>query len=207
MKGVVFLRNSYKIKSGISQFFKRYRVAICILSCFFILGVVTGIITASKYSGSLELENIPDGNLIKFLCGDKSSFGMFFSYLIPLSIAIVLIIFFNFNFLCSWVNFFYLIVRGYSLGFTIYSLVGLFSLGGVIAVIIIVPFWIVIDFCLILLSSICVLKNHIIKHYGKHCYANDNPRFFIIILITILILFLFLLCMIMPILKVTIIVN
>lgn len=207
MKGVIFLRNTYKIKSSISQFFKRYKVAIFVLACFFVLGLVTGIITATKYSGNLELENIPDDNLIKFLCGDKSNFGVFFSYLLPICLALILIIFCNFNFLCSCINALYILIRGYSLGFTIYALVGLFSFGGIIGIIVIVPFWLIIDFSIILISSICVLKNHIIKQYGKHCYANNNPRNFILFIIAIMIIVLFILCMVMPVLKITIIVN
>jgi len=207
MRDVLFFRNSYKIKSDISKFFKKYWVVILLLTCLFILGLITGIITASKHSGNLELENIPDENLIKFLCGDKSNFAVFFSYLLPIGGALILIIFFNFNFLCSLVNYFYIVIRGYSLGFTIYALIGLFSFGGIIAVIIITPFWICGNLVIVLISAICISKNRIINHYGKVCYIRTNHKNLIILLCLILILLLFLLCLIMPVLKITIIVN
>jgi len=203
-----FFRNSYIVKNNISNFLKRYKIAIILLSCFFILGLIVGILTASNHSGSLELENIPDNNLVDFLCGDKGSFGLFFAYLIPIGICLVLIIFFNFNFFCSIINILYILVRGYSLGFTIFAIIGLYSIAGIInVVIIIIPFWFSINFMIILISAICISKNKIIKNYGKHCYCNNNPRNFIVFLTILIVSILFLMCMISPIIKITIIVN
>lgn len=203
-----FFRSSYKFKNNISNFFKQYRITIIIVCCFFVLGLVAGIFTASKYSGNLELENIPDNNLVSFLCGDKSSFGLFFSYLVSLVIAVLLIIFFNFNWFCSLITIAYILVRGYTLGFVIFAIIGLFSFAGIINVIlIIIPFWFSINFLLILISSICIAKNRIIKKFGKHCYAGNNPRNIIIFLCILIVAILFLMCMISPIIKITIIVN
>lgn len=203
-----FYRNSFKLKNDLITFFKTYKVTIIILSCVFILGLITGIFTASNHSSGLELENIPDDNLISFLCGDKGSFSVFFSYLVVIIIAVFCIIFFNLNKLCALINYIYIFIRGYILGFTIFALISLFSFAGIInAVIIIIPFWTIINFFIILISSICIAKNRIIKCYGKHCYSNKNPRNFLILLCLLLTAILFLMCMCFPLIKITIIVN
>ena len=123
-----FYRNSLKLKSDLITFFKRYKTSIIILICIFIFGLITGIFTASNHSSGLELENIPDDNLVGFLCGDKGSFGIFFSYLISIGIALICIIFFNCNKFFSLINYIYIFVRGYILGFIIFTLISLFSL-------------------------------------------------------------------------------
>lgn len=202
-----YYRNSFKFKSDLALFFKRYRLIIILLSCAFVLGLITGIFTASNYSGDLTLDNIPDGELVAFLSGEKGSFGVFFSYAIWFVIALLLIIFCNFNKFCAFVNFVYILVRGYILGFTVFSIIALFSLAGIINVIIIVPFWLAINFLVILISSICISKNKVIQTFGRHCYANNNPRDFLVLLNILLFSILFLLCMIMPIIRITIIVN
>ena len=208
MKDGNFFRNSYKFKNNLTNFIRRYRLSIIILCCFFLVGFIAGIFTASNYSGSLELENIPDSNLVSFLCGDKSSFGLFFSYLIGLLIIIILILFCNVNFFCSIINIAYILIRGYSLGFTIFAIVMLYSFAGIInVVVLIIPFWILINFVLILISAICVSKNHIIKKYGRHCYISNSPRSFIVLMCIVLVSLLFLFCMLTPIIKITIIVN
>lgn len=208
MKDSIFYRNLYKLKNDIIIFLKRYKFIILLLICIFILGVVTGIFTASNYSGSLELENIPDDAFIDFLCSDKGSFSLFFSYLIALGIAILLIIFLNKNWLCSFINYIYIFVRGYILGFTIFAVIGLYSLAGIIsAIIIIMPFWLLINFIIILISGICIARNRLIRKFGKHCYCNYNPKNFLILLSILLVGILFLYCMLLPIIKITIIVN
>jgi hypothetical protein len=208
MRDSNFFRDSYRIKNNISAFLKHYKISIIIICCCFLIGLIAGIFTSSSYSSSLELESIPDANLVAFICGDKSSFSLFFSYVIELGLVICCILFLNFNFFCSIVNIGYILVRGYSLGFTIFSLVTLYSFAGIInVVIIIVPFWFCINFVLILISAISVSKNRVIKKFGKHCYTNNNPRRLIFLLVILLLAILFLMCMLTPIIKITIIVN
>ena len=49
-----FFRNSYRLKNDVSNFVKYYRLSIIILCCFFLLGLVAGIFTASNYSGKKQ---------------------------------------------------------------------------------------------------------------------------------------------------------
>jgi len=208
MKDINFYRAGYKFKSDVTLFFKRYRVAIFCLTAVFAIGVVAGILTASKYSGNLELENIPDETLISFLLGNKSSFSMFFAYLISLTLALLAIIFLQFNSITTLITYFYILVRGYTFGFVIFGFIALFSFSGIInAIIIIIPFQLVINSLLILICAICVSKNRIIKKYGRVCYNNCSPKPALLCLCLLLVAILFLMCMIMPIIKITIIVN
>lgn len=207
MKDSFFYRNSYKVRSDIAIFFKRYRITIILLTCVFIFGFITGVFVASNYSSSLEIESIPDKNFIDFLCGEKSSFSLFFSYMILFGIAMFLIVYCNANRLCALVNYIYIFIRGYILGFTTFAIISLFSLAGILNLILFIPFWLILNFLLILISSICVAKNRVIKKFGKCCYVNNNPKSFLILLIILFIAILFLFCMCLPIIKITIIVN
>ena len=208
MRDSDFFRNSYRFKNNVSNFMRYYRVSIIVICCIFLIGLIAGIFTSSSYSTNLELESIPDTNLIAFISGDKGSFSLFFSYVIELGLVIACILFLNFNFFCSVINIGYMLIRGYSFGFTIFSLVSLYSFAGIInVVIIIITFWLSINFILILISAICVSRNRIIKKFGKHCYNNNNPKKLICVMIILLMLILFLMCMLTPIIKITIIVN
>ena len=64
MKDSFFYRNSYKVKNDIFLFFKRYRLAIFLLTIIFVFGFITGIFVASNYSENIEVESIPDKNFI-----------------------------------------------------------------------------------------------------------------------------------------------
>ena len=208
MEDAVFYRNKYRLKSQLHTFFGKYKFLILMLAICFVLGLVTGIFTSSRYAGNLELGNVPDANLVSFLQGDRGSFGVFFSYFIGTAVVCLLIIFLNINKFMAVINFLYFIVRGYTLGFTIFAIIDLFSFAGVInVIIIIIPFDLCINFLLILLSSIAIYKNNTIKKYGKECYCSQNNNSIIIIICILITAILFLKCMCMPLIKITIIVN
>lgn len=203
-----FYRNLYSFKSIISSFFRKYWLSIILLSCAFILGTITGVFTASKYSGKLELEHIPDDAFVSFLCGDKGSFSLFFSYFISFVLILVITLLLSKNKLCTILTFFYILARGYIFGFTIFALITLFGLAGIInAIIIICPCWIILSFLLILIASISIMKNSLLRRYGKYCYESLNIRAIWMILVVLFFIFLFLMCMIFPVIKITIIVK
>ena len=108
MKNYNNIRYGYRLKSAISNFLNTHKISIIILTAVLILGLISGIFTASRYSGDLKLENIPDDNIISFLCREKGSFSLFFSYFIKFTIAGLLIIFFNINsfsnFIFKWLQ-------------------------------------------------------------------------------------------------------
>lgn len=203
-----FYRNKYRFKSQLHIFFKKYKALIIVLSLLLVIGIVVGVFTASKYSGELEMDNILDSKLLAFLKGDKGSFGVFFSYFISLAFVCALIIFLNINKFFAVINMLYFVVRGYIFGFTVFVMIDVFSLAGVINVaILIIPFDLIISFLLIVVSAISIYKNKVVKKFGKICYQKQNSNAVLILSLILILAFVFLKSMCLPLIKITIIVN
>ncbi len=208
MNKSVKIRNSYALKNELSNFFNKYKKIITVLLFIFIIGLIVGIFTSSKYSGNLELENIPDANLVNFISADKGSFGVFFSYFLRYLILFLFVVFLNFNSFMNFVTYFIIALLGYIFGFTVAGLITLFSLSGIIsAVIIIIPFDLCISLLFILITAISIHKFKIYKKFGSSCGNFVNYRNVYFILFLLLIVLLFIKCMLLPILHITIIVN
>ena len=207
MKDYTKYRNSYRLGSEICTFFKHYKKIIILLLFLALLGIVAGIFTSTKYSSSLELENIPDKNLVDFITNGKGSFGTFFAYAIKYLIVIFLIIFLNINTFFSIVNIIYIFIFGYQIGFTVYAIIAIYSFAGIInSVIIIIPFQLLLLGILIFISALSINKNKIICKYGKLPFCNNYKQLYIILSILFFGV-LFVWCMILPVIKITIIVN
>ena len=207
MRDYTKYRNSYRFGSEISTFFKHYKKVMILLLFVAVLGIVAGIFTSTKYSSSLELENIPDKNLLAFISNERGSFGTFFAYAIRYLIIILLIIFLNINTFFAIVNVTYIFVFGYQLGFTVYTIIALYSFAGIInSIILIIPFQLLLLIGLVLISALSINKNRIICRYGKLPFCNNYRQIYLIL--TILFLgVLFVWCMILPVIKITIIIN
>ena len=201
------IRNQYALKSEISAFLKKHKTCIITLCLVLIVGLITGIFTCSKYSGGLELEHIPDENLIDFISGDKGSFGVFFTYFLRYLIIFLFIVFLNINTFFSLLVYFSIGMLGYILGFTVAGIITLFSFTGIFNVIIfILPFDLCIIFILILIASISIHKYRIYKKFGSNCICYLNYKKTYLILFALLTLILFIKCMLLPIIRITIIV-
>ena len=202
------IRNTYVLKSKISSFFKTYKNLIFFLAFVLFVGIVTGILTASKYSGDLELKNLPDGNIVDFISGDKGSFGVFFAYFIEFLLVYLFLVFLNINGLFNILSFVIVGIFGYVAGFTVAGIITLYSFVGIInVVVLIIPFDLCILFLLILLTSISIRKYRICKRFGSNCASCLSYKKDSFVLFLILTLILFVKCMILPIMRITIIVN
>ncbi len=207
MKSLKSVKNSYRIKNTLSNFFKYYKGIIIILSIVLLLGVVTGIFTASRYAGKLEMDNIPDSNFVSFICGDKGSFGLFFSYFVSFSLLIAVIILLSNAPVFNIVVYLCLFVLGYRLGFLMSALITLFSFAGIInVVVIILPFELLQLLILMLISAVAINKYKILKKYGCTNIGFNYTKLYLF-LIVCFVLVLFVKCLIMPIINITIIVN
>lgn len=200
-------RNSYRFGSEINTFFKMYKKVILFLVIFALGGLVAGIMTASANSSGLALENIPDDILVSFLSGDRGSFGTFFAYAIKYLIIICLIVFLNINTFFSIVNMCYIFVFAYQIGFGLYAIISIYSLAGILnGIVVILPFKLILLVCIVLISALAINKNRLIKKYGCVPYC-DNLKNIYLCLIGLFFAILFVWCMILPIIKITIIVN
>lgn len=207
MKDYAKYRNSYRVSSEVSTFFKLYKKVILLLLFFALAGIVCGVCTASNYSSSLSLDNMPDNILLSFISNERGSFGTFFAYALKFLIATLCIVLLNVNTFFAIVNMGYIFILGYQISFGIYIIISLYSLAGIInGLIIILPFQLLLLLCFVLISAIAINKNRLIKKYGCVPYCT-NTRQIYLCLIAIMMTILFVWCMILPIIKITIIVN
>ncbi len=207
MKEYSRYRNSYRFSSEVSTFFRLYKKVILLLLFFALLGIVAGICTASAYSSDLALDNIPDKILLSFISNNRGSFGTFFAYAIKYIIIILLIVFLNVNTFFAFVNVAFIFVFGYQIGFGIYAIITIYSLAGILnGIVIILPFQLLLLIGFILISALAINKNRLICRYGRLPYCNNYKQIYLCI-IGLLYVILFVWCMILPIIKITIIVN
>lgn len=207
MKEYSKYRNSYRISSEVGTFFKLYKKVIILLVIFAVAGIVAGITTSSVYSSDLTLDNMPDKILADFISGNRGSFGTFFAYAVKYLIIILLIVFLNVNTFFAFVNMAYIFVFSYQLGFSIYTIITIYSLAGILnGIIVIFPFQLLILLGFILISALAINKNRLIVKYGRLPYCNNSKQIYLCI-IGLMFVVLFVWCMILPIIKITIIVN
>lgn len=199
----------YKLKSNLSFFSSKYKKWLIVLGLFLLFGVVIGIVTASKISGSMTIKNLLDNNLYNFLAGKKTNLGLFFSYLFSFLIMFSIIIFLNFSPWLIILNLAVIVFFGYFIAFNITCIIILYPLGGILnSVLIIIPCMLCLSFCVMLISAVAIYRNIAFKKFGRECPACQNSGYLktyaIIILITIVILFV--MCMLLSLARATIII-
>lgn len=204
-------RNAFAFKNKLSKFFAEYKLVIIVSLLFLLVGIGTGIFTAVKYSGDIALDNLADANLVDFLKGNKGTMGLLFPYVFLFCVFSGVIIFVNFKPFMIGVSFLALIIRGYLLGFDITILIILYGFAGILNVfIIILPFDLLACFVLVLISSIAIKRNLNIKKFGfSHCNKNGiiNYTKTYWFLVVIGVLSILLKCLMLPLIRITIIVK
>lgn len=73
--------NYFKTQNVLKEFFKCYNKIIIILCFISLLAILTGVLTAAKYSGSIEIENLSNKTLINFLKRETGVSPYFFNKL------------------------------------------------------------------------------------------------------------------------------
>lgn len=195
----------YNLKNNFSKFFAEYKFLICLSFLFLVVGFVVGAVIITKNSGDVELNHLIDAGLIDVLTGDKTGMGLFFTHFLGFCCCFCLLIVCNFK---PWLNCFacfVLLVRGYIAGFDATILILTFGLAGVFnVVLIILPCELLVWCVLSLVFAVKTKKNKITKKYGCNNvnYANVCCVFFCVAT-----LFLFLRCLMLPLMRVTIIVS
>lgn len=211
MKNGKSFRFFYRINNITNAYFKQYKATFLVCTLFVLLGILTGVLTVLKYSKSITIENIFDNNLLLVLKGDRSSFGLFFSYLLIHSIIFCIIILLNQKPWLITLTALCLVYLGYVFGYNFIILITLFGFVGFLnVIIIIVPVELFLIFITITIAAIAIKRNLIIKKYGCNyfnsiCFFNLNKMY-----LTLFLLFSFVLlikCTLLPIIRVTIIIN
>lgn len=206
-----YFRCEYKLKNKLTLFLQEYKVVIFIGSIVLMFGAIVGVFTVIKYSADIKIDNLSDTGLVEFVKGNKGTMGLYFPYLFGFLFSAIIIIFTNFKPVFCVFSYLVLAVKGYLLGFDITILIIVYGLWGIVnSIVLILPFELIICFVLILISAIAIKQNCSNATFGKLCgfknYTFDNAKiygFFIFIAAITLLLK----CLIMPLIRVTIIIN
>lgn len=210
MKTKSFNKKIYSVKNNFSKYFLEYKTILIFAGLFLVIGVVTGIFTAVRFSGDLSLEHLSDSNLVEFLKGDKGTTGLIFPYLFSFCLFFGIIAFLNFKPFMIGINYFVLLVRGYLLGFDATILIILYGFAGIINVfIVILPSELLICLVLIMLTSFAVRRNLNIKKFGegycKNIKINYIKTYWCLFFMGVM--FILIKCLFLPLIRVTIIVT
>lgn len=197
----------YKAKNILKEFFYHHYKILIILAFVGLFGIATGILTASKYSSKLELNNISNETFVKFLKNNTGIWSLFFSYFLRFSIISAIAIFINIKPFCIGFNIITLCFWCYINAFDFTIVILLYGLAGILCtLIILVPFFIVLLFIYLVISSIAI-KNNILKHkFGKNCSYTYSPLKLYLLLLGIATIVLIIQSLIMPTIRIWIIV-
>lgn len=201
--------NLFKIKNTLKEFISCYKKILYILFFVALLSILTACLFAIKNSTILIIDNLTNKTLIKFLEGDVSSWGFFFKLFFNGLIVFFIIIVLNIKPWCILFNILTLICFCFLNAFDITVIIIIFSFSGILnALLILIPFFIIQTFLLILLSAISIKYCLIRNKFGKACVnAVCSPYKCYLFFAILYIFFLFLECSLLPIIRITIIVN
>lgn len=146
-----------------------------------------------------------------FLSGDKSNFGLFFSYLFSVLILIAAIIFLNFSPWLIIVNILALIFYSYFVSFNITCIIILYPIGGILnTILILIPCGCILTFCILLISAVAIKRNLLAKKYGceyvNKCQSVNYVKVYSLLILGCIVA-LFVMCLFLPLAKATIIVT
>lgn len=194
-KKLSFYRNISTAKIEFAEHFSQYKWWYVLLAVFSVLGLIIGLITGFSIAPDATISKIPDSIFLNFIEGNSSIFGVFFARLFSIIAMFGLIFIFNFKpFLC-FLNFIFLIYRGFVLGATISLLIILFNIGGVLNVIfIVIPCHLVMLIALISWSSVCMSFCFSTKMFGgciisKEFFCNNKSVIFVLAIICFIAVF------------------
>ncbi len=201
--------NYYKTQNVLKDFFKCYNKIIIILCFISLLAILTGVLTAAKYSGSIEIDNLSNSTLINFLKRETGVWPLFFKYLLNFLIICGIAIFLNIKPFCITFNIIVLCVYCYLNAFDITVIIISFSLSGILnAIFILIPFFLIILYIYLIISAIAIKNNILRNKFGKSCeYFLCSPLKIYTFLILIVVILYMIQCNIMPIIHATIIID
>lgn len=144
---------------NISKLLKLYSSYLLVFFVFMLIGFITGILTASKYSELIECEHLINKYLYRFLLNDINFLSYFFSVSIILLIIFICIICFTRNKFCIGLNFLLTLIISYIFGFDLYVVFISLGFAGIVLGIIVYSFIGFSIFILIIFIQSFVCKN------------------------------------------------
>ena len=199
---------SNKVKSSMHNFFVEYRKIIYVLALISLLSILTACLTVFKYSSKLELANMTNEALIKFIKNDTSKWSLFFKLFFDYLIICAIAIFLNIKPFCMIFNIVALIMYCYSWAFNITIFILLYGMFGLLcSILIFIPYFVALLVVYILISTISIKRCILKKKYGNMCNFDVDICRFYFVLISISAILLIIECNLLQIIHSTIIVN
>lgn len=205
-----FIKFKYRVKNLVGQFFKTHSKWFFISALFLFFGFCLGIFIVVKNNNNVAIDNIFNKNLYHAISGERGVFGIFFSAWLLYLFLCAVIIFLNFKPWMMIFTFACLTIYGYILGFNVAIMSVLFGALGIFNVIIII---LPVNFCIIatllIIASVALYRNVVIKkfgclYYSRNCWFSLNKLYvFWFIIGTI---FIILQSVLLPLIRLTIII-
>ena len=121
----------------IKDHFRIYKKFYFIFFTLVLIGLITGMLTAFKYSGEIELSNLNDKILISFISNDIGAFVLLLRRLFAFCILFFILFLINIKPLTCFLNFALILYESYTLGLNCAIFITLFNISGVINVFIV----------------------------------------------------------------------
>ena len=151
--------NFPNLKFALHDHFSQHKKSYLICIIFIVFGLITGILTAIKFSHALTVEHITDTALVSFLKHETGWFAMLLSRVFSFLCVLALIFALGFNKWTAIISFFVLVYKAYLVGLNSLILIILFSISGAINVLIVyLPCNLLVLFALLSITAI-IFKN------------------------------------------------
>ncbi len=166
----------FDIKAGFSALifdikdhFRTYKKYYLIFTVLILIGLITGMLTAFKYSKDFEISNLNDKVLIGFISGDIGAFTLLLRRIFQFCILFFLIYLINIKSFTCFLNFILILYEAYILGLNCAIFITLFNISGIINV-----FVVYLPCHLLFLISLMALCTIFCSNCFKYRKFNEN---------------------------------
>ena len=168
-------RNYHSYTRSITFFFSKYKYWIIFLAICALVGLVSGVLSCSRYSSDLVIKNITDKTLYNFLCGDSSWIAFCFLSFLGYISTFGLIFVINLKVWLIPINFVIIMAKGYLYGFDITLIIIKTGVMGILnCIIILIPVYLLSLLLWVCYCSVMIDRVLYIKKYGVCCSAYCN---------------------------------
>jgi len=169
-----YVRYSDNLRFVLSQHFCKYKWLYVIFFAIALLGLIFGLVTGFNHAQDVNVYDIPDNLLQKFLKQNISIFGLVICNILLFYALAVFIFLINFKKFMAFLPLLIIFYKGFILGATAAILICLFDIGGFVNVFIVyLPCGLINFFAIITWSVVCVFHNWQCGKFGG-CIINGN---------------------------------
>jgi len=134
---VDFSRSMNEMAFNLKDHFARFKKMYIAFLLIMLVGLVTGMLTAFKFTGEITVEHLNDNVLVGFLEKKVGAFNLLFKRIFAFCILFFIIVAINFKKFTCFLNFFLVLYESYLLGLNCAIFIMLFNISGIINVFIV----------------------------------------------------------------------